>query len=147
VTLESVMIPGEEKPFMESSSATIRFKLWSLLGRRFVIHEVALNDPRVAWRQSEKGRWEFPELEVTDELSPGEVAVEPLPPPPSEEEWPPPDAPPAGEELQRSNPVFAVEVQEFRINDGSFEFLDENGDSFAAFDDIDATVDVRTPDS
>lgn len=146
--LKGVTVPdvdhGADRNFLESSGVTVSFRILPVFVRRFVIDEIALNDPKVVWEQSSKGKWSLPgqtaEARKEDVESP-----QPLP-----EELPvgvaPAEVAQAGGSTvdnTAKRPLFDVEVNQFRVNRGSFAFLGEEGQPVASFKDIDVSARLR----
>ncbi len=92
---------------VEAAALRIRFAMFPLFQRRFVVKELALFEPELIVRQMENGEWLVP---LPPARTP-EIAI----PPGGAPEVPPPSAKPAS---------FKAELQRFRIGGGTIVFLD-----------------------
>jgi type II secretion system protein N len=119
--------PGAPGNFLDASLFRTRFELAPLFRRRLVIHDITLDEPRVAWLQNEKGRWKLPrtpspERVKTTEPETPETAGSPKP--------------------ERARP-FAVSVQRFAIERGHVDFLRATGEPVASL----GNVELQAPAS
>lgn len=66
LVMSGVTIPdtmrGADHDFLESNNLKIRFRLFALFSRRFVVDEITFNDPEVTWAQTPDGKWLLPEI-------------------------------------------------------------------------------------
>jgi type II secretion system protein N len=119
--------PGAPGNFLDANLFRSRFQLAPLLRRRLVIDDITLDEPRIAWRQNEKGRWKFPRSPSPERAK----TVEP--------EIPEPVAKPKPERVK----PFVISVQRFAIEDGHVDFLTASGEPVASL----ANVELRAPAS
>ncbi|MDQ2867906.1 MAG: type II secretion system protein GspN [Verrucomicrobiota bacterium] len=127
------------KSFLNAKNFRLRVKLFSLFRRPLIVKEVALIHPVVVWPQDENGKWHLPshppllnEPQIANDQSPAPAkASAPLREPAS------PPSP---------RPHFAVaqpEIRRVKLVDGSFHFLDHDGNNVALFDEVQFRSSVR----
>lgn len=162
--------PPPDKPdatsadYLLASSFRVRFALGPLLlHKQFVIAEVLLDQPKIAWAQDEEGRWQLPpEPGGAPHKKPGarghpRAAISPTPllndvpaPAPSDTValQPPPPTPAAtvGETLTPSAPpVMALRsVEKIRLRHGDLAFLNNKRHQVGHFEEVD--IDGRLAD-
>ncbi|HRJ70955.1 MAG TPA: AsmA-like C-terminal region-containing protein [Terrimicrobiaceae bacterium] len=93
---------------VEAAALRIRFAMFPLFQRRFVVKELALFEPKLIVRQMENGEWLVP-------IPPARTPYIAIPPAGTAEVPPVPSARPAS---------FKAELQRFRIGGGTILFLD-----------------------
>lgn len=145
ITIRPEATPGQAAlaDVLKADSFRVRFALRPLLERRFVVTEILLDRPQLAWAQDAEGRWRFPP-----------AAAEPPPPPPVEPEKnrpPPPPAPvvppvapplPSPPAIVETKPAaakparFRVDVDKFRLRHGTLDFLNANAVSVGRFEEV-----------
>jgi len=99
--------------FLEAASFTARFDWMGLFHRRLDASELSLNQPCVEWFQSPNGRWELPR-------------VTPPAPAPGPKASPTPGTPAPTPSGPRA-PAWEISVHKLAVNDGVFDFWDEQG--------------------
>ncbi len=143
--------------FLVAESFRVRFALLPLLARRFVIRQVLLDHPQLAWPQDGDGRWQFPpQPRIAKPKAPRNRPKQTPPPvvagPP--EATPPPGvavAAPATPEVRekKTHPEvarqdFAVAIDLVKLRHGTLNFLDSKDRLIGRFEEV--NVDGHLPD-
>jgi hypothetical protein len=148
--------------FLVANSFRIRFGLLPLFAGRFVVSEVLLDHPQLAWPQDAEGRWQFPPEQRTAKAkrpkrpkpaplasgeSPPEVAAAASPPPAPPVSQPPAPEPPSNKDRERTRPShnsMPIAVDRLRLRHGSLDLLDAKDRLIGRFEEV--NVDGRLPD-
>ncbi len=161
VTAPPPAAAGEMAPadFLTADSFRVRFALWPLLQRQFVVTLLWLDRPQLAWAQNADGHWQFPPAaEInrhhkkppspaepttptpengTLEASPSPVAAATLPPATP--------APALPEPTPHQPPPFTVALDKIRLRHGSLNFLNAKHRSIGQFEEV--NLDGRLADA
>ena len=153
--------------FLRADSFRIRFALLPLFSGRFVVNEVLLDHPQLAWPQDAEGRWQFPPTpRVAKVKKPKHPKEAPTPPPaPALAETPVANAPPEpalaqetaapalptpappekpARERARTADNIPIAVDRLKLRHGSLDLLDTKDRLIGRFEEV--NVDGRLPD-
>jgi hypothetical protein len=152
---DTTLAEAARPDFLVANSFRIRFKLLPLLAGHFVISEVLLDHPQLAWPQDPEGRWQFPpesrpaktkkpkHSEVTE---PAIAAAPPganSPTPAAALESPPLPAPNKSEPIRPAVET-PIAVDRLKLRHGSLELLDPRDQLIGRFEEV--NVDGHLPD-
>lgn len=149
ITIRPEAEPGQPASVnvLKADSFRVRFALRPLFSRRFVVNEILLDRPQLAWAQDARGRWRFPPdksplpspppppLPPNPAPGPSPEIVEvtpPQPPPPQ----PPVKTPEVKPVVARKTPRFSVDVDRYRLRHGAFEFLSADATPIGRFEEV-----------
>lgn len=161
ITIHPEVEPGDppSADVLKADSFRVRFAIGPLLSRRFVVNEILLDRPQLAWAQDSRGRWRFsPEKEEKPATPPArenppagaptpEIAqVAPAPSPPAE--------PPRPAKTVEIRPVviakpsrFSVDVDRYRLRHGVLDFLGADAVPIGRFEEVNLDGRVHGPRS
>lgn len=148
ITIRPAVEPGDppSADVLKADSFRVRFAFGPLLSRRFVVNEILLDRPQLAWAQDPKGRWRFP-LEKAElpaappvpEQSPSVTApaIAEATPAAAPLEPPPPPTKSVVKPVAASKPPrFSVEVDRYRLRHGAIDFLGVDGAPVGRFEEV-----------
>lgn len=124
-----IRVPDGDHNFLEADAFTASYRLGPLLRGQLDIHGMAVEKPKITWRQNADGKWVVPGL-PKDESAPAE---------------PKPPGQPVSAESEKGAP-FGVRVEGFQVRNGSVELLDKHGEVDAAFSGVTVTYTTLTPE-
>lgn len=136
---------AESVDVLKADSFRVRFALRPLLSRHFVVNEILLDRPQLAWAQDSRGRWRFPpERALPPPTPPAPLVLENPSPAPGPEivEAPPTEPPPRVKTVEvkpvvvRKPPRFSVEVDRYRLRHGALEFLGTDATPIGRFEEV-----------
>jgi len=117
LSLREISVPDPQNPaasILKATAVRIRFSLFPLLEKRFVVTECALFDPEVVIHQREEGTWVLPAPSLQKKHE-----VPSLAPAPTEEVPLPVASAPV--------PAYKAEIERFRLSGGILTFVDAKG--------------------
>jgi hypothetical protein len=147
--------------FLMANSFRVRFGLLPLFAGRFVISEVLLDHPQLAWPQDEEGRWQFPpeqrgsrpkKPKHPKEAAPALAGPPAASPPPApaistaavSRESPSPLAKPARGRPPKPPNNLTIAVDRLKLRHGSLDLLDAKDRLIGRFEEV--NVDGHLPD-
>lgn len=128
--ISGVRIPSEGHPLLEADSFSADYALLPLLQKKFQIHQVTLDSPKIVWAQNADGEWVLPALPEKGN------AVLPNAPAPKEKT----NAAPA------KNEGYAVVVEKLVLRGGSLELLDDQQHPVLAASNVEMEYNVHSPE-
>ena len=152
LSITGITVPQAGGNFLDARECSIHFRFFPLFGRKLVIDQILLDEPKVVWAQNASGRWEFPEFAPQPEPEPAESpspapSPEPAQPPVAPEMTPAPGTPKPPEARPAAGQVkpFEVVMSLLKIRNGSFDFSDAAGHRIALFSDVNVEIPAATP--
>jgi type II secretion system protein N len=146
--------PVGPRHFLEAKTFRLRVRFFSLFSQRFVIKEVSLVSPNVAWPQDVEGKWRLPSSQKAPAPGPGvsrpAVESQPAQTHSASVTTTLPNSPaPASATVNnpaKPEPRLAVapEVRRLSIKNGNFLFLDHAGRLLASFRGVDFRTSIRS---
>lgn len=145
ITIRPEVEPGAlaSANVLKADSFRVRFALRPLFSRRFVVDEILLDRPQLAWAQDSRGRWRFPPEKSSPVSAPLPENPPPVPPVPEIAEVTPPPPPPSRVEMVEVKPIivrkparFSVDVDRYRVRHGALDFLGADAMPIGRFEEV-----------
>ena len=151
--------------FLDADSFRVRFGWLPIFSHQFVVCQVLLDHPRLAWPQNADGRWMFPPQERGPRVKKPRQQPEGQPPsvaqaspaPPGVSGSPPPtpaiaaSSPAVTQGISKESkrairppPGFTISVDHFRLRHGTMDFLDAKDRPLGRFEEV--NVNGHLPD-
>lgn len=118
LSLREISVPEPQNSsatILQASALRIRFSLFPLLQKRFVVTECAVFDPQVVIRQQPEGTWVVPAPSLKEPEIPSPSAI------------PTPTVAPTPKVATAPAPAYKAVLERFRLSGGTLTFIDAKG--------------------